>query len=109
MKIERFIYFFTVSGFFIGLSFSILNFSTAEDIVIYTLEITLFFYLFIHLILVYFVDSNGKLKKVFHKEYYERKIDEYIHEIEEREKHINSLIKDIETNNSNLKQEAGNS
>ncbi len=109
MKIERFIYFFTVSGFFIGLSFSILNFSEAEEIVIYTLEITLFFYLFIHLILVYFVDSNGKLKKVFHKEYYEKNIDDYIYEIEEREKNINSLIEDIEKNDSNLKQEAGNS
>jgi len=109
VKLERFIYFFTVSGFFIGLSFSILNFSTAEEIVLYTLEITLFFYLFIHLVLVYFVDSNGKLKNVFDKDYYEKNIDDYIYEIEEREKHINSLIEDIETKNSNLKQEAGNS
>ncbi len=109
MKAERFIYFFTVSGFFIGLSFSVLNFRTAEDIFIYTLEITLFFYLFIHLILVYFVDSEGKIKRVFHKDYYEKNIDDYIHEIEERENKINSIIQDIETKNSNLKQEAGNS
>jgi len=103
VKIERFIYFFTVSGFFIGLSFCIVNFSTPEDIVIYTLEITLFFYLFIHLILVYFVDSSDDLKKKFQKELYEKDIDYYIYEIEEREKKMNSHIQDIEKEDSKLK------
>jgi len=44
VKSENFIYFFTISGFFIGLAFSILNFSEPEEILFYTLEITLVFY-----------------------------------------------------------------
>jgi len=97
VKAERFIYFFTVSGFFIGLAFSIINFSKPEDLIIYTLEITLFCYLLIHFVIVYFVDADGNLKNIFKKEIYEQDIDNYVYELKEREKKMNSHIKDIET------------
>ncbi len=101
MKAERFIYFFTVSGFFVGLAFSIINFSKPEDLIIYTFEITLFCYLLIHFVIVYFVDEDRKLKNLFNKELYEKDIDNYIHELKQREEKMNSHIKDIENNESN--------
>ncbi len=101
MKAERFIYFFTVSGFFLGLAFSIANFQKPEDLIFYTFSITLFCYLLIHFVIVYFVDEDGNLKKLFKKEIYEKDIDNYIRELKEREEKMNMYIKDIENSESN--------
>lgn len=64
VKSENFIYFFTTCGFFIGLMFSILNFSEPEEILFYTLEITLVFYLIIHVAVISFFDLT-KLRHLF--------------------------------------------
>ncbi len=92
MRIENFIYFFTISGFFIGLIFSIINFNAPENILFYTLLITLFFYLLIHLIVANTLDIKNISKKIFNKEKYEEVSDYFIYELENREEKINLLV-----------------
>ena len=62
LKTENYIYFFTASGFFIGLAYSAWATNDAFDMLLYTLEITLFFYLFVHLIIINFVDVKHGAK-----------------------------------------------
>ncbi len=102
MRIENFIYFFTICGFFIGLIFSIINFNEPGNILFYTFIITLFFYLLIHLAIANFLDIKSLSKKIFNKEKYEEVSDYFIYELENREKKINSLVK-ISTNNNKRK------
>ena len=58
MRSENYVAFFTVCGFFIGLIFSIVKVNTIADLFLYTLSITLFFHMFIHVVLVYFINAN---------------------------------------------------
>ncbi len=67
VKSDNFIYFFTVCGFFIGLAFSILNFSEPEEMLFYTLEITLTFYLIIHVAIMNFFDFDRLSTYIFNK------------------------------------------
>lgn len=96
MKIENFIYFFTICGFFIGLIFSIVNFNDPLYILFYTFIITLFFYLLIHLSIASFLDIKSLSKNIFDKNKYEEVSDYFIYELENREKKINSLVNVIE-------------
>ncbi len=96
MKVENFIYFVTVCGFFIGLIFSIINFNDPMYILFYTLLITLFFYLLIHLSIASFLDIKTLSKNIFDKDRYEEVSDYFIFELENREKKINSLVNVIE-------------
>ena len=91
VKSENFIYFFTVCGFFIGLMFSILNFSEAENILFYTFEITLFFYLTIHIAVMNFFDFSRIGKLVFNKVEHENISEYFIHELDNREKIMEGL------------------
>ncbi len=110
MKIENFIYFFTICGFFIGLIFSIINFNDPMYILFYTFLITLFFYLLIHLSIANFLDIKTLSKNIFDKSKYEEVSDYFIYELENREKKINSLVdvvdmdreKKIRINNNEL-------
>lgn len=99
VKSENFIYFFTICGFFIGLMFSILNFSAAEDILFYTFEITLFFYLTIHVAVMNFFDFDRIGKMVFNKIDHENIGDYFIQELDAREKVMESLLVSIDTMN----------
>ena len=99
VKSENFIYFFTVCGFFIGLMFSILNFSEAENILFYTFEITLFFYLTIHIAVMNFFDFNRIGKLVFNKVEHENISEYFIHELDSREKVMESLLVSIDNMN----------
>ncbi|MBE0496534.1 MAG: hypothetical protein IBX45_09010 [Campylobacterales bacterium] len=92
LKPENFIYFFTVCGFFIGLIFSIIAEATPVDFLVYTLEITLFFYLFIHVVVMNFVDVQLAGKKLFDYKQYEEISAYFIHEIQERERRMETLI-----------------
>ncbi len=96
MRVENFVYFFTICGFFIGLVFSIINFSDPENILFYTALITLFFYLLVHAIIANFLDIKTISKHIFNKEKYEEISDYFIYEIENRERRINSLVNIIE-------------
>jgi uncharacterized membrane protein YagU involved in acid resistance len=92
MRPENFIYFFTVCGFFIGLIFSTLSVNDPIDILLYTLQITLFFYLFMHVVVMNFVDVRQAGKKLFDYQQYEEISAYFIHEIQERERQMEMLI-----------------
>jgi len=96
LRVENFIYFFTICGFFIGLVFSIINFNEPEYILFYTGIITLFFYLLIHVVIANFLDIKTLSKNIFNKEKYEEVSDYFIYEMEVREKKINSLVSVLE-------------
>ncbi len=112
---KNYIYFFTVSGFFIGLIFSVLNFSTPEDIILYTAGITLFFYLFIHVVIMNFVDMRHFGGRIFNKKEYEKISDYFITELDSREKRMDVLLLEVEKMNikhqleiKNEKEQAAN-
>jgi hypothetical protein len=96
---ENFIYFFTVCGFFIGLIFSVINFIQPEDIILYTAAITLFFYLFIHVVVMNFVDIRRFGLELFNKKEYEEVSEYFVSELDVREKKMDSLLLSIEKMN----------
>lgn len=96
---ENFIQFFTVCGFFIGMIFSVLNFNTPENIVIYTAQITLFFYLFIHIVIMNFVDIKRFGVSLFNKKEYEEVSEYFISELDHREKKMDALLLEVEKMN----------
>jgi hypothetical protein len=104
LRPDNFIYFFTVSGFFIGLVFSILNFYSPEDILIYTAGITFFFYLFIHVVIMNFVDIRRFGVRLFNKKEYENVSEYFIAELDSREKLMDGLLLELEK--MNVKYEA---
>ena len=105
---NNFIYFFTVCGFFIGLIFTIINFSMPEDIVLYTAEITLFFYLFIHVIIMNFIDIKRFGISLFNKKEYEEVSEYFISELDTREKRMDALLLEVEKMNIKYEQESEN-
>ena len=105
---NNFIYFFTVSGFFIGLIFSIINFTLPENIVLYTAEITLFFYLFIHIVIMNFVDIKRFGVSLFNKKEYEEVSEYFISELDIREKRMDALLLEVERMNIKYEHESKN-
>ena len=99
VKSENFIYFFTICGFFIGLMFSILNFTEAEEILFYTMEITLVFYLIIHVAVMNFFDFENMATFIFNKKDHEDIGDYFIQELDNREKVMDNLLTSIENMN----------
>ncbi len=95
MRSENFVAFFTVCGFFIGLIFSIFKFDAIEDILFYTLTITLFFYLFIHVVLIFYLDVMDQKITFFEKEEFESTCNMQIRDIKEREQKISEMLKSI--------------
>ena len=90
---ENFVYFFTVQGFFIGIVFGILKSFDAEGLLVYTFFITIFFYLFSHVIIaLYYKTITGKTYN-FPKEIHEQELDIFVKEINKREKLIDSACK----------------
>ena len=90
---ENFVYFFTVQGFFIGIIFGVLKSFDAEGLLVYTSLITIFFYLFSHIITaLYYTTVTGKVY-FFPKRHHERELDLFVKEINKREKLIDSAIK----------------
>ncbi len=105
---NNFIYFFTVCGFFIGLIFTIINFSMPEDIILYTAEITLFFYLFIHVIIMNFVDIKRFTVSIFNKKEYEDVSEYFVSELDSREKRMDALLLEVEKLNMKYEKESKN-
>ena len=101
---DNFIYFFTVCGFFIGLIFTILNFSLPEDIILYTADITLFFYLFIHVAIMNFVDIKRFGISLFDKKEYEEVSEYFISELDFREKRMDALLLEVEKMNQKYEE-----
>lgn len=90
---ENFVYFFTVQGFFVGIVFGLLKSFDAEGLLTYISLITIFFYLFSHVIVGFYYRTNlGKIY-FFPKDEHEKKLDYFVSEINKREKVIDSAIK----------------
>ncbi len=96
LQTENFIYFFTVCGFFIGVIFSVLNFSAPADILMYSGAITLFFYLFVHIAAINFVDYSRIGKMMFNKKEYEEISDYFIKELDVREDKLDSMLLELD-------------
>ena len=95
LRTDNYIYFFTASGFFIGLAYSAWATNDAFDMLLYTFEITLFFYLFVHLVIINFVDVKNGAKAMFDYKQYEEVSEYFIQELHDREKKMGSLIEEV--------------
>jgi len=96
MRSTNFVSFLTVQGFFIGFVFSILKANSAEGILVYTLLITGFFYLFSHFIISFFIRFSPVRQEYFPKARHEVDLDYYANEISKREKVIDSAHEFLE-------------
>jgi hypothetical protein len=85
---ENFVYFFTVQGFFMGIVFGVLKSLNAEGLLLYTFFITLFFYLFSHIIIAFYFKTTTARTYFFPKEIHESDLDNFVQEINQREKLI---------------------
>ncbi len=90
---ENFVNFFTVQGFFVGIIFGILKSFDAEGLLIYTFFITTFFYLFSHIIIALYYRTLTARAYNFPKNMHEKELDEFVKEINKREKLIDSACK----------------
>ncbi len=90
---ENFVYFFTVQGFFVGIIFGILKSFDAEGLLIYTFFITVFFYLFSHIIVAFYFKTLTAKSYFFPKNDHEIELDKFVREINKREKFIDSAYK----------------
>ena len=95
MRSENYVYFFTVCGFFISLIFSVLKSSNAFDFTLYIIGITMFFYLFIHLVLTFFFSIEPSISDSFNKSDVESIINFQISQLKEKEALINQITKNI--------------
>ncbi len=90
---ENFVYFFTVQGFFIGIIFGVLKSFDAEGLLTYTFFITIFFYLFSHIIIAFYYKTVTAKTYYFPKNLHEKELDIFVREINKREKLIDSACK----------------
>ncbi len=97
MRSENYVYFFTVSGFFISLIFSILKSSNAYEFIIFVIGITAFFYLFIHLVLIFFFNIDPKIQDSFNKQDVEEIINYQISQLKEKELAIEKLTQSLKS------------
>ena len=102
MRAENFICFFTVCGFFCGIIFSLLKAADPLEILMFTLIITLAFYLLVHVAVMNFIDVKQAGKKLFDQEQYEEISAYFIHELQDREIRMESLIDTNATHEGNV-------
>jgi len=95
MRSENFVAFFTVSGFFIGLIFSIIKFNDTFEIFFYTVAVTLFFHLFIHFVITLIIKSDKDFGLIFDKDFYEDSANEQIAILQTKEEQITKILKSI--------------
>ena len=85
---SNFVSFLTVQGFFIGFVFSILKAQNVEGILVYTLLITAFFYLFSHFTISFFIRYSPLSREPFPRGNLEKDLDHFESENSKREKII---------------------
>ena len=90
---ENFVYFFTVQGFFVGIIFGVLKSFDASGLFVYTFFITIFFYLFSHIIIALYYKTLTVHSYRFPRDMHEKELDYYVREINKREKLIDSAAK----------------
>lgn len=96
MKADNFIAFFTTCGFFIGVMFVIIKISDPIEMVVYTLLITFFFYLVIHLAIMNYIKvSKQSFNLFFNKERHEEINDKLIAELSMRERRMENILSNL--------------
>jgi len=95
MRSENYVAFFTISGFFLGLSFSLLKSQSAFEFIAYLLVVTFFFYIFIHIVLIFFFSIEPTVQDSFNKSESETLINLQVDQLRERESIINSITSSI--------------
>lgn len=88
MIINNFIGFFTVTGFFIGMLYSIMGDFNAIELVINSVLFTMGFYSFSHLVLAFYIKYVDVDSGSFPKKQYEKDLDGYIEELEDQEEKV---------------------
>ncbi|MEA2100203.1 MAG: hypothetical protein U9P72_08735 [Campylobacterota bacterium] len=76
-----------------GIIFGILKSFDAEGLLVYTFFITIFFYLFSHIIIALYYKTLTVKSHYFPKEIHEKELDLFVREINKREKLIDSACK----------------
>ena len=92
MRADNYIAFFTVCGFFIGLIFVVIKIEEPVEIVIYTLLITFFFYIVLHIVIMNYIDTKKIGLRIFNKEHHEEINDYLLTELAIRERKLESII-----------------
>lgn len=92
MRAENYIAFFTVCGFFVGLIFTMLKAHDPIDMMLYTILVTFFFYLIIHVIIMNYVDAKQTINQFFDKSRHEDVADYLLTELAIREKRMENLM-----------------
>jgi len=95
MRSENFVAFFTVTGFFVGLSFSLLKSQNISEFLFFIVAITFFFYIFIHLVLIFFFTVEPTIQDSFNKLENEEIINFQIEQLKEKEIVLNKIINSI--------------
>jgi len=91
MRSENFVAFFTVSGFFIGLVFSLLKSQNLMEFFLFIVGITFFFYIFVHLVLIFFFTVEPVIKDSFDKIDSETMVNMQVEQLKQRERVIEEL------------------
>ncbi|CCB79553.1 MULTISPECIES: hypothetical protein [Helicobacter] len=97
MKLENFINFSIVGGFFIGLILSLLKFDQPEFVLFGTLVATVGFYLIILFFASIYMGFVNPRKKFLNKAELERRLVYFNKEFTQREKEIDDLLKYVHT------------
>jgi len=100
MRSENFVAFFTVSGFFIGVCFSLLKSQNLTEFFVFIVGITFFFYMLIHIVLIFFFAVEPVIKDSFDKIECEAMVNMQVEQLKERERVIDQIRESIK----NLKQ-----
>ena len=85
MRSANFVSFFTVQGFFFGIVFALFQSNSAEDLLAYTFLVTIFFYLFSHIMVSFYLRTVDATGHFFYKNVYEKDLDTLVREINKRE------------------------
>ncbi len=85
MRSANFVSFFTVQGFFFGIVFALFQANSAEDLLAYTFLVTMFFYLFSHVVVSFYLKTVNATGHFFYKNMYEKDLDILVREINKRE------------------------
>ena len=97
---ENFVYFFTVQGFFIGIIFGVLKSFDAMGLLTYTFLITMFFYLFSHIVVAFYFKTITATGYKFPKDTHEKELDIFLKEIKKREKLVDSTYEKLDSSKS---------
>ena len=101
---ENFVAFFTVCGFFVGLTFSVISIDGAFEIIVFTVLITFLFYMLIHISIMTFIDKEKPLARIFNKEEYEMINEVLITDLEKRVNKADHLMEALAQEREEIKK-----